>query len=249
MDIRMPRMDGLEATRQIIAGGTAGSPRVLILTTFDLDEYVYDALERRRQRIPAQGRPTRAARRRDPCDRRRRIAARADRDPTTDRGAPARPPTRSRSAGRARRADRPRARGVHADRPWTVQRRDRRRSCSYPARPSRPTSPAFCRNSTFATASRPSYSPTNPGSPDRATHSNASHKTPYRERRSDSTHEEVLLSFLAEARHKSRAPSWRPGSLPLRNGSDRRCRDSPHYRFALRERQCGRDGRDVATLL
>jgi DNA-binding NarL/FixJ family response regulator len=44
MDIRMPRMDGLEATRRIIAAGTAGKPRVLMLTTFDLDEYVYDAL-------------------------------------------------------------------------------------------------------------------------------------------------------------------------------------------------------------
>ena len=44
MDIRMPRMDGLEATRRTIAAGTARSPRVLILTTFDLDEYVYDAL-------------------------------------------------------------------------------------------------------------------------------------------------------------------------------------------------------------
>jgi DNA-binding NarL/FixJ family response regulator len=44
MDIRMPRMDGLEATRRIIAAGTAGRPRVLMLTTFDLDEYVYDVL-------------------------------------------------------------------------------------------------------------------------------------------------------------------------------------------------------------
>jgi DNA-binding NarL/FixJ family response regulator len=44
MDIRMPRMDGLEATRRSIAAGTPGIPRVLILTTFDLDEYVYDAL-------------------------------------------------------------------------------------------------------------------------------------------------------------------------------------------------------------
>jgi DNA-binding NarL/FixJ family response regulator len=43
MDIRMPGMDGIEATEQLIAGGT-GRPRVLILTTFDLDEYVYDAL-------------------------------------------------------------------------------------------------------------------------------------------------------------------------------------------------------------
>ncbi|OLF16652.1 response regulator [Actinophytocola xanthii] len=39
MDVRMPRMDGIEATRRLADG-----PRVLILTTFDLDEYVYDAL-------------------------------------------------------------------------------------------------------------------------------------------------------------------------------------------------------------
>jgi DNA-binding NarL/FixJ family response regulator len=43
MDIRMPEMDGIEATRRI-AGEGDGVPRVLMLTTFDLDEYVYDAL-------------------------------------------------------------------------------------------------------------------------------------------------------------------------------------------------------------
>jgi DNA-binding NarL/FixJ family response regulator len=43
MDVRMPNMDGIEATRQL-AGAGAGGPRILILTTFDLDEYVYDAL-------------------------------------------------------------------------------------------------------------------------------------------------------------------------------------------------------------
>jgi DNA-binding NarL/FixJ family response regulator len=42
MDIRMPRLDGLAATREILAAPAA--PRVLILTTFDLDEYVYEAL-------------------------------------------------------------------------------------------------------------------------------------------------------------------------------------------------------------
>jgi DNA-binding NarL/FixJ family response regulator len=43
MDIRMPNLDGIEATRQI-AGSQARPPRILILTTFDLDEYVYEAL-------------------------------------------------------------------------------------------------------------------------------------------------------------------------------------------------------------
>jgi DNA-binding NarL/FixJ family response regulator len=42
MDIRMPELDGLQATRQILAADP--SARVLVLTTFDLDEYVYEAL-------------------------------------------------------------------------------------------------------------------------------------------------------------------------------------------------------------
>jgi len=44
MDIRMPEMDGLEATRRITSGPGTASTRVLILTTFDLDEYVFEAL-------------------------------------------------------------------------------------------------------------------------------------------------------------------------------------------------------------
>ena len=45
MDVRMPAMDGIEATRRILAGAAAESrPHVLILTTFDLDQYVYEAL-------------------------------------------------------------------------------------------------------------------------------------------------------------------------------------------------------------
>jgi len=43
MDVRMPRLDGIEATRQICQGGDR--PRVLMLTTFDLDEYAYSALK------------------------------------------------------------------------------------------------------------------------------------------------------------------------------------------------------------
>jgi len=46
MDIRMPELDGLEAARRILADGVGGSepPRILMLTTFDRDEYVYEAL-------------------------------------------------------------------------------------------------------------------------------------------------------------------------------------------------------------
>jgi DNA-binding NarL/FixJ family response regulator len=44
MDVRMPNVDGLEATRKIVEGASARGPRVLMLTTFDLDEYVYEAL-------------------------------------------------------------------------------------------------------------------------------------------------------------------------------------------------------------
>lgn len=42
MDIRMPRVDGIEATRRLVAQGTTA--RVLVLTTFDLDQYVYEAI-------------------------------------------------------------------------------------------------------------------------------------------------------------------------------------------------------------
>ncbi|MEU0796514.1 response regulator transcription factor [Amycolatopsis sp. NPDC005961] len=42
MDVRMPVLDGVEATKRIVAAGTA---RVLVMTTFDLDEYVYSALQ------------------------------------------------------------------------------------------------------------------------------------------------------------------------------------------------------------
>ena len=57
MDIRMPDMDGIEATRKITADPQTSAVRVLILTTFDLDEYVFAALRAVLQRLPAQGHP------------------------------------------------------------------------------------------------------------------------------------------------------------------------------------------------
>jgi len=44
MDIRMPTMDGVEATAKLTSGAIEPAPRVLVLTTFDLDEYVFGAL-------------------------------------------------------------------------------------------------------------------------------------------------------------------------------------------------------------
>jgi DNA-binding NarL/FixJ family response regulator len=44
MDIRMPEVDGIEATRRIVGSPRTAGTRVLILTTFDLDEYVFEAL-------------------------------------------------------------------------------------------------------------------------------------------------------------------------------------------------------------
>ena len=45
MDVRMPEMDGLAATREILGSPETASTRVLVLTTFDLDEYVYEGLQ------------------------------------------------------------------------------------------------------------------------------------------------------------------------------------------------------------
>jgi DNA-binding NarL/FixJ family response regulator len=44
VDIRMPPPDGLEVTRRLAGGGRPGAPKVIVVTTFDLDEYVYTAL-------------------------------------------------------------------------------------------------------------------------------------------------------------------------------------------------------------
>ncbi|MDQ7809475.1 response regulator transcription factor [Amycolatopsis sp. A133] len=44
MDVRMPGLSGIAATRRILADAAGPPPRILILTTFDLDEYIYDAL-------------------------------------------------------------------------------------------------------------------------------------------------------------------------------------------------------------
>ena len=66
MDVQMPVMNGIEATREIVALGREESSRVVILTTFDLDEYVYEALQGGGERVPAQAHAGRGPRQRHP---------------------------------------------------------------------------------------------------------------------------------------------------------------------------------------
>ena len=128
MDVRMPVMDGLEATRRITGDPSLAPTRVLILTTFDLDEYVHEALRAGasgfllKDTLPVDLLTRRASRRR-----RRRADRTADHAPL-DRGV--RPAPRAGGGGRgdrrARPTHRPRARGARARRQGSVERRDRR---------------------------------------------------------------------------------------------------------------------------
>ena len=112
MDVRMPGLDGIGATRQIAADPTSLT-RVVMLTTFDMDEYVYGALQRRRQRVPAQRRRTGVAGGRDPSRPRRRGAAGACGHPTDHQAFLQRPRTLDNDARRkVARPDRPRTRGT-----------------------------------------------------------------------------------------------------------------------------------------
>ncbi len=128
MDIRMPKVDGIEATRRLRAHD--GAPNVLVLTTFDLDEYVYEAL-----RAGAGGFMLKDAAPSQLAEAVRTVAA------GESLLAPAvtrrlverfvrRPPADNGAEHGVRRADRARARGADADRPRAVERGDRRASCS-----------------------------------------------------------------------------------------------------------------------
>jgi chemotaxis response regulator CheB len=124
MDIRMPELDGLQATRRILAADS--SARILILTTFDLDEYVYEALRAGASGFVLKGRLSRAAHRRDSHGCRRRRAA--DTNGHKARDPEVRPHAPSCAAERARRAHRPRARRVPPGRSRALERGNRKRA-------------------------------------------------------------------------------------------------------------------------
>ena len=97
MDIRMPGMDGLEATRHI-TGVAPARPKVVMLTTFDLDDYVYEALRSGASGFLLKDAPRARPDRRGPGGRGRRRAARPLGDPALIEAFARRP-----AGGRARR--------------------------------------------------------------------------------------------------------------------------------------------------
>ena len=164
MDIRMPGGDGLWATEQIAADPALGGVHVVIVTTFELDEYVARAIRAGasgflvKDTEPVDLHPRRAGRR----ERRGAAVARASRSacssawPCGLRDAP--DDAASRSAHRAR------ARGAAPRRPGPHERRDRRAARALARSPRRRTSRASCRSCTRATACSSSSSPTSRGS-------------------------------------------------------------------------------------
>ena len=136
MDVRMPELDGIEATRRLLAG-RVGHHEGGHAHDLRHGRVRLRGAARRRERLSAEGRPARAAGRRDPRRRLGRRAARAVGDEACRRGV--------RRAGRRQSARPPppeleeltdaRARGPEADRPWPLERGDRRRSSSSATRP------------------------------------------------------------------------------------------------------------------
>lgn len=74
MDVRMPAVDGIQATR-LLLDGLDPAPRVLVVTTFENDDYVYDALRGRRVRVPAEADSAGRHHRGDPHGRGQRVTA------------------------------------------------------------------------------------------------------------------------------------------------------------------------------
>ena len=142
MDVRMPVMDGIESTRLITNGHGTSAPRVLVLTTFDVDDYVYAALH-----AGASGFLLKDARAEDLVEA-IRVVARGDAllAPSVTRRliehlAAAVRTGHDPGAG-DRRPDRPGARGAHADGAWAARTARSRSGCSSVRRRSRRTSDA-----------------------------------------------------------------------------------------------------------
>ena len=160
MDIRMPELDGLEATRRILAADP--SARILILTTFDLDDYVYEALRAGASGFVLKDDPPEqliaAVRTVAGGEALLSPADHPARDPALH------PPAPAGSAAGGGDPDRPGDGRVPPDHRGASPTPRSGRSSSSATRRSRRTSPACCRSSTCATARRRSCSPTRPAS-------------------------------------------------------------------------------------
>ena len=165
MDIRMPGTDGLAATRRIAGDDRLSGVRVVILTTFDLDEYVFEAI-----RAGANGFLVKDT---EPSELLRAVRAvvagdallspRVTRRLIEEFATRAKEPT---PGGQGRRgADRPRARGRGPRRRRAVQRRDRRASLHERRDGPHPRQPVDDQGRRPATAPSSSCSPTRPVSP------------------------------------------------------------------------------------
>ena len=138
MDIRMPVLDGIAATRRLVEAG--------VETKVRRADHLRPRRVRlrgpacRRLRLPAQGRARRGARRRDPRGRGGGVPARAGRHPPRHRRVRTPPRATDDARGpRLQHAHAARARGARPARARAVQPRHRRASCSSPRAPPRPT--------------------------------------------------------------------------------------------------------------
>ena len=128
MDVRMPNVNGIEATRELVhpSRGEPHTPLVLVLTTFDVDDYVHDALT-----AGASGFLLKDALPEDLVQAVRIVAAgdalhRSARGETPPRAVRGAATAQQQARPRARRPHRPRARDPRADGARSVERRDRR---------------------------------------------------------------------------------------------------------------------------
>jgi CheY-like chemotaxis protein len=130
MDIRMPGTDGLAATEAICGDPDLAGTRILILTTYETDEYVARALRARRQRLPRQGRHHRRPAGRHPHHSLRRLPALPPGHPRAHHPLPHYPRTRQPPGilQQPRPAHRPETRSDGPGRRGLLQRGDRRQA-------------------------------------------------------------------------------------------------------------------------
>ena len=124
MDVQLPGADGIEATERIVSLATEPVPRVIVLTTFEFDDYVFRSLQRRRERLHAQARSGRGPHGGGAVGRRRQRVAGAGSHAPADRTVRGHVGRTARVGARAH-GSRARGAGAHRGRPLEPGDRDR----------------------------------------------------------------------------------------------------------------------------